>query len=171
MDGEAQWSLLRVHHLLFGRVALPALVAATCPQEWLDYFTMRAGIPTVGLIGAEALKQFSIGIDYAHKTVYFHRSDVRAKSGFDLIGLTLRPEANGRYVILGVATYEGGPAVDGVLKGDTLVSVNHYQVTGHTMGQVWSQLSGTDGAIYPLELKRGDKTIWIKAIVRRFLEK
>jgi hypothetical protein len=170
MDSEVNWRLLRVHHLLFGGVDLPSLAAVTCPPDWLDYFIKRVGINTAGLIGAEALDHFRIGFDYAHETVFFQKSNQSPRTNFDLVGLTLRPEADGRYSVLGVAEYNGKASVDGIMKGDILLKVNNHKVTGLTMGKVWSLLGGPPGTVHSLMIRRGSKAIVTKAIVYPFLD-
>jgi hypothetical protein len=169
LDSEPEWRLLRVHHLRFGGIDLRSLVAATCPSEWLDYFIKRVGMSTAGLIGAEALYSFRIGIDYAHQTVYFQKRDNAVATTFDCVGLTLRPEGDGSYLVLGVAKANGLDAVGGVQKGDSLLTINDHPVRALTMGAVWSLLSGTPGADCRLSLGRGGKTILVSARVARFL--
>ena len=169
LDTEPKWRLLRVHHLRYGPLDLQSLVAVTCPPDWLDYFIKRVGMSTAGLIGAEALYNFRIGIDYAHQTVYFQKREDAVATKFDCIGLTLRPESDGAYLILGVAQLNGRAAVPGVQNGDTLVMINHRPVRGLTMGKVWSLLSGPPGSYCNLTLHRGGNTILVKATVAHFL--
>ena len=169
MEDEPDWQLLRINNLLYGGITLSNFIAVSCPPDWLDYFTKRVGIPTAGLIGAEALLDYSIGIDYVHKTVYFKRLSNAATEDMDFVGLILRPESNGVYRILGVADYNGNPSVAGAMKGDVLLKVNDNPVDGLTMGGVWSLLQGHPGAIDNLELERDGKTFIIKTKVRRFL--
>ncbi len=169
MEDEPEWQLLRIKNLSFGEIVVSDFIAVSCPPDWLDYFTKRVGIPTAGLIGAQALLDYSIGIDYAHKTIYFQRLGNTTKEGMDLVGLILRPEVNGRYIILGVADYKEKPSVDGVMKGDVLVKVNNDPVDGLTMGGVWSLLQDRPGTICTLELQRGGKSYMVKTKVHRFL--
>ena len=86
-----------------------------------------------------------MGLDYAHSTVYFDIGRMMRFPDFDVVGLVLRPEDDGRYTILKVAEFEGKPSVAGVQAGDELVAVDDIPVHGSTMGQVWSMLGGTPG--------------------------
>jgi hypothetical protein len=129
-EDEPTWQLLRINYILYGGIAFSNLVAVSCPQNWLDYFTRRVGMPTAGLIGAEALLDYQIGIDYTHGIVYFHRIGNSLETDMDLVGLTLRPEPDG--------DYEEKPSVKGILKGDILLTVNKTNVSGLTMGGVWA---------------------------------
>jgi hypothetical protein len=169
MEDEPQWQLLRINNMLYGGIVLSNFVAVSCPQNWLDYFIKRVGISTAGLIGAEALLDYRLGIDYAHGIIYFQHIANSVGTDMDLVGLTLRPETDGRYSILGVADYNGKPSVTGVLKGDILQKVNNNNVNGRTMGEVWSLLHGRPGTVYTLILDRAGKQFRIKTKVHRFL--
>jgi hypothetical protein len=168
-EDKPGWELLRIKHILYGGIEFSNLVAVSCPQTWLDYFIKRAAVSTAGLIGAEALLDYRIGIDYVHRTVYFQRLGNSGIEEMDLVGLILRPEADRRFSILGVADFKGKPSVTGALKGDFLVKVNNNKVNGLTMGGVWSLLHGRPGTIYTLELDRAGKHFTVKTKVHRFL--
>jgi S1-C subfamily serine protease len=139
----------------------------------MDYFGKRAGIPTAGLLGSNALINYRVGIDYAHSTVYFDLGRTFTFPDFDVVGLILRPEDDGHYTILGVADFEGKSSVpqgpDGVQPGDHLVAVNDIPVRGSTMGQVWSALGGTPGQERRLTIERRGKRFTVNAPVRHFL--
>jgi len=67
--------------------------------------------------------------------VYFEIGSTFKFPDFDVIGLVLRPEDDGRFTILGVADFEGKPSVPEVQAGDRLVAVDSIPVAGNTMGQ------------------------------------
>jgi len=171
MEDEPQWQLLRINNMLYGGIVFSNFIAVSCPQSWLDYFIKRVGIPTAGLVGAEALLDYRLGIDYTHGIVYFQHIGNSVRADMDLVGITLRPEADGRYSILGVADYNGKLSVAGVLKGDILQKVNNNNVNGLTMGEVWSLLHGRPGTVYTLVLDRDGKQFTVKTKVHRFLGK
>src|ERR1700683_917944 len=139
----------------------------------MDYFQERAGMPTVGLIGSNALVNYRVGIDYAHATVYFEFGRMFNVPDFDVIGLVLRPEDDGRFTILGIADLDGKPSVtegpDGVQAGDHLVAVDGIPVAGSTLGQVWSMLGGVPGKERTLTVERKGKQFTLIAKVQHFL--
>ena len=165
---EAQWEMVRVHELPFGVTRLANVAVAPFAGDRLDFFAKRAGIPTIGLIGGNALRQYVVGIDYAHSTVYLQRTSTAAPD-MDVVGLTLHPEVDGRYTILGVVDIGGKPAVPELKAGDVLLGVDGAPATGATMGQVWSLLGGTPGQTRSLTLERDGKRFTVDAPVRRFL--
>jgi hypothetical protein len=172
-DDEPMWKLMRIDRLQYGPLFLANVAFAAFPKDRMDYFAKRAGIPTAGLLGSNALINYRVGIDYAHSTVYFDLGRTFTFPDFDVIGLILRPEDDGQYTILGVADFEGRPSVPQgageVQFGDHLVAVNDIPVRGSTMGQVWSALGGTAGQERRLTIERAGKRFTVKAQVQHFL--
>jgi C-terminal processing protease CtpA/Prc len=115
------------------------------------------------------LVNYRIGLDYAHSTVYFDIGRMSRFPEFDVIGLVLRPEDDGRFTIIGVADFEGKPSVGGVRAGDELLAVNDIPVPGSTMGQVWALLGGNPGQERRLTIGRAGKTFTVTAKVQHFL--
>jgi hypothetical protein len=169
MKGEATWDVVRVPQLQYGGMILKDVVLAPFPMEELGWFEKRSGIPTIGLIAADALLNYRIGLDYAHSTVYFEQLSKMQPINMDVVGLVLHPEPDGRYTVLGVVAYKGKPSVPSVKPGDVLVSVDGGRAKGATMGQVWSLLEGSPDTIRTLVLEREGKQYTVKAAVRRFL--
>lgn len=168
-EEEAHWPLLRLPSLDYGGVNLKNVVVASFPEKFMKWYQDRAGAQTVGLIGANAFADYRIGIDYAHSTLYMQRTLARSAPDMDVVGLTLRPETDEKYTIVGVADYNGKPTVSDVKVGDVLVGVDGAPATGATMGQVWSLLGGTPGSTRTLTLERDGKRFSVDATVRRFL--
>ena len=166
---EPKWTLLRIPVMQYGSVSLKQVGVASYAKEFLDWFEKRAGVPTMGLIGGNAFLAYRIGIDYANSTVYFDHSGRDPIPAMDVVGLVLRPAADERYTIIGVADLGGKPSVTDVKAGDVLLSVDKVPATGGTMGQVWSLLGGRPGEGRTLVLEREGKQITVKATVRRFL--
>jgi hypothetical protein len=168
-DEETKWRVMRVDRVQYGSLYLTNVPFVSFPKAFMDFFAKRAGIPTAGLLGANGLQNYRVGLDYAHSTVYFDIGRTFNFPEFDVVGLVLRPEDDGRYTILGVPDSGGKPAVDGVEPGDRLVAVNEIPVHGSTMGQVWSMLGGTPGQEKKLTTERGGKTFVVVAHVEHFL--
>jgi len=173
LDDEPKWKLLRVDRVQYGPLFLANVAVAELPKEWVGFFEKRAGVPTAGLLGANALMNYRIGFDYAHSTVYFDIGRLFNFPDFDVIGLILRPEDDGRFTILGIADYDGQPSVpqgqEGIQAGDHLVAVDGIPVPGSTMGQVWSMLGGEPGKERRLTVERDGKQFTVVAIVQHFL--
>lgn len=166
---EAHWELLRIPSLQYGGIQLSDVGVASFPKEVMSWFEKRAGMPTAGLIGANALLNYRVGIDYAHSTVYFDQASKQRAPEMDVVGLTLHPEPDGRYTVIGVSEFDGKPSVAEAKPGDVLVAIDKVPAKGGTMGQVWSLLSGSPGEARSLKLERDGKQFTVEATVHRFL--
>jgi hypothetical protein len=170
---ETKWKVMRVDRVQFGPLFLANVAVVEFPKDRMDFFAKRAGLPTAGLIGSNAAINYRVGLDYAHSTVYFEFGRMFNFPDFDVIGLTLRPEDDGRFTILGVADFESNRSLqsgpDGVETGDHLVAVDGIPVQGSTMGQVWNMLGGTPGQERKLTIERGGTQFAIAAQVQHFL--
>jgi hypothetical protein len=168
-EEETRWPMLRIPSIEFGAATLANVASSSFPDEELKWFQNRAGVATMGLIGANALVDDRVGIDYAHSMMYLERTNRASAPDMNVVGLILRPEADRRYKVIGVADYDGKPSVPEVKTGDVLVGVDGAPATGATMGQVWSLLGGTPGQVRTLTLEREGKRFTVEAPVRRFL--
>ncbi len=173
LDEEPKWKVMRVDRVQYGPLFLTNVPVVAFPTDRMDFFEKRAGIATAGLLGSNALLNYRVGLDYAHSTVYFEFGRMFSFPEFDVIGLVLRPEDDGRFTILGVADFEGGASLpagpEGVQPGDHLVAVNDIPVRGSTMGQVWAMLGGTPGQQRQLTLDREGRQFKVVAKVQHFL--
>jgi hypothetical protein len=169
MQEEATQHALRVPAIEYGPVKLAEVGFDTLPQAFMSFYRQRAGADTSGLIGGNALLNYRLGIDYAHSTVYFDERGSYIAPGIDVVGLTLRPELDGRYTVIGVPDYDGKPAVPEAKAGDVLVAIDKVPAKESTMGQIWSLLGGDPGETRVLTLERDGKQFTVNATVRRFL--
>jgi hypothetical protein len=168
-EDEPLWELVRIPKIEYGGITLTGVGVASFAKEYLEWFEQRAGVKTIGLIGANALLDYRVGIDYAHTSVYFQRISKTSAPDMDVIGLTLRPEPDERYTVIGVADFAGKPSVPEVRPGDVLVAIDKVPAASGTMGQVWSLLGGRPGDVRTLTLDREGKQYTVKATVHRFL--
>jgi hypothetical protein len=170
---ELSRKLMRVDRVQYGPLFFTNVAVVDFPEDRMASFEKRAGAATVGLIGANALINYRVGFDYAHSAVYFDIGRLFNFPDFDVIGLILKPEDDGRFAIVGIADFDGKPSVpqgeDGVQAGDRLVAVDGISVAGSTLGQVWSMLGGEPGKERRLTVERGGKSFTVAARVQHFL--
>jgi hypothetical protein len=173
MDEEPKWKLMRLDRLQYGPLFLTDVTMVALPKPATDLLENRASIATAGLLGSNVFLNYRVGFDYAHSTVYFDIGRLFNYPDFDVVGLILRPEDDGRFTILGAADFNGQPSVasgpDGVQPGDHLVAVDDIPIRGSTMGQVWSMLGGTPGQERKLTIERAGKEFVVAAKVQHFL--
>jgi PDZ domain len=166
---EPKWKLMRVDRVQYGPLFLTSVVAVDQPETRPPFFDNGAAGATAGLLGSEALMNYRIGLDYAHSAVYFDIGRTFNFPDFDVIGLILRPEDDGRFTILAIADSEGKASVAEVQAGDQLVAVDGIPVRGSTLGQVLLMLGGEPGKERSLTVERAGKQFIVAAKVQHFL--
>ena len=166
---EPDRQLLRIPSLQVGKSNLQNVLVGDLAPPLLQQFRQQAGVDTVGLIGGDALRNYRLGLDYAHAAVYLEPVSHGVAPDIDVVPLTLHPEPDGRYTILTVPEFEGKSGVHDVKKGDVLLGVDGGPATGATLGQVWSLLGGAPGQVRTLTLERDGKRFTVDASVRRLL--
>jgi hypothetical protein len=172
-NDEPNCKLMRMDRLQYGPLFLTDVVVAESAKDATPS-EKQADTGVAGVLGSEALLNYRIGLDYKHSAVYFEIGRTFKIPDFDVIGVILRPEDDGRFTIIGIADYDGKPSVpageNGVQSGDRLVAVDNIAVRGSTLGQVWSMLGGTPGQNRVLAIERNGKQFAVTAKVSHFLE-
>jgi hypothetical protein len=171
LEDEPKWKLMRLDRVQYGPLFLTNVVAVDLPEAGLPFFEAKksGGISSAGLLGSEALMNYRIGLDYAHSAVYFDIGRTFNFPDFDVIGLILRPEDDGRFTILASTDYDGNPSVPEVQSGDQLIAVDGIPVRGSTLGQVLLMLGGEPGKERSLTVERSGKQFIVAAKVQHFL--
>lgn len=172
-DEEKTWKVMRVDRVQYGPLFLTNVPFVDVPKARWDYFEKRAAMPTAGLLASQALLNYRVGLDYAHSMAYFEIGRFFTFPDFDVVGLILRPEDDGRFTVLGITDLDGARSVpsgaNGVQAGDHLVAVDGIAVRGATMGQVWLMLGGTPGQERKLTIEHAGKEFVVSAKVQHFL--
>ncbi len=173
LGDELKWKLMRVDRLQYGPLFLTNVAMADFPKDRRTRFEEGAGGPVAGVLSAEALINYRVGIDYAHAAAYFEIGRTVNFPDFDVVGVMLRPDdrpdGHAGFTILGVADFDGHPSVPDVLAGDRLVAIDDIPVADSTMGQVWSLLEGSPGQDRKLTIERAGKQFTVVAQARQFL--
>jgi hypothetical protein len=136
-------------------------------QSLFDWYSSKSAGPVLGFIGANVLRSFRIEIDFPNRMTYWERGPSNEPRDLDIVGLTLRPEADGSVTVASVVMREGNPAVDGVQAGDKLIRVDGLNIANATMGAVADALRGTPGSIHTLVIEREGERVTVEAKVLR----
>ena len=172
---EATWPIVRVPEMRWGPVRLTDVAVVGLPDFFGDgvslgdWYSRKAARRVEGFLGPNALLPFRVEIDYANSAVYFERGAATDTHDLDIVGLTLQPQTDGSYQVLGIAPKDGRPSVEGVEPGDVLLEVGTLRVTGATMGTVVDALRGAPGQTRSLVLERAGRRFTVTARVERFL--
>jgi hypothetical protein len=165
---EQTLPVLRLPEIVWGTTSLKGVAVVGVPGlgEW---YSRKTASPVDGFLGPNAFKPFRVEIDYVGSAVYFEKGSEFDLHDQDLVGLTLRPEADSGFSVIGVAQKGGKPVVEGVEPGDRLLQVGDLEVQGVTMGTVIDALRGQPGDNRTLIFLRGGARFTVKAKVERFL--
>jgi hypothetical protein len=172
---EQTFSMIRLPKITWGSAELDNIGIVGVPKfspnglTLGDWYSQKTERPVDGFLGANALKSFRVEIDYANKLVYFEkRGDIDAHE-MDMVGLSVRQLADGRYQIVGIAKNGEKLSIEGVESGDILIAVGDLNVQGITMGKVVDALRGKPSDRRLLVLERDGKLFKIEAEVKHFL--
>jgi len=69
LDDEPRWKVMRIDRVQYGPLFLANVPLVDFPKGRTEFLEKRAGVPTVGLLGSNALLNYRVGLDYAHSTV------------------------------------------------------------------------------------------------------
>jgi hypothetical protein len=172
---EGSWPVIRVPQMRWGPVELEGVGMVGLPNMFSEgtdlgaWYSKKAARPVAGILGPNAFKAFRVEIDYAGSAVYFEKDGEFDREDMDIVGLTLRPEADGTYRVIGITEKDGGPVVENVEIDDILLQIDDLETTGKTMGTVVDALRGEPGEIRFLILQRDDQSVAVEAKVVRFL--
>jgi len=172
---EPTWPIVRVPEMRWGPVRVADVAVVGLPDYFPngaslgEWYSRKAARRVEGFLGPNAFKAFRVEIDYANGAVYFERGAADDAHDLDVVGLTLQPQTDGSYQVIGVAAKDGRPSVVGVEPGDVLREVGTLHVTGATMGTVVDELRGAPGDVRTLVLERAGRRFTVTARVERFL--
>jgi predicted aspartyl protease len=165
---EPYGTLMRLPEIRIGDVRAAGVAVLGLDQRLFDWYSAKSAAPVVGIVGANVLRGFRLEVDFLKQMSYWQPGPPMKSTDLDIVGLTLRPEANGSFTVAGVAKQNGNPAVQGVEAGDTLRRIDALQTDGETMGTVIDALRGKPGDSRLLVIERGGERLEIEAVVTRF---
>ena len=169
--GEEAWNIIRVPEIKWGSVTFSEVGLVALPDSFplVVWYSRKSARPVNGILGPNVFKSCRVEIDYPGSAVYFKKGPESDFHDMDMVGLTLRPEIDGNYTIIGLAEKDEIPAVEGIESGDILVKVDDLTVKNATMGTVIDALRGKPGDTHRLILQREGKQIEAIGTVKRFL--
>lgn len=172
---EPVWPILRVPEINWGGTKLESVGIVGLPNFFAngatlgEWYSKKTAKHVDGFLGPNAFKRFRVEIDYSNSTVYFTPDEKNDPYDLDLVGLTLQPQADSSYLVIGIAEKDGKPTVEGVDPGDLLLQVDTVKTKGGTMGTVVDALRGKPGEVRTLILEREGKQFTVRATVERLL--
>jgi predicted aspartyl protease len=167
---EARGSMLRIPAMLLANTPLQGVAAVSRPKGTFEnYMSQMMAAPIKGAIGGNVLSAFRIEIDYANGATYLEKKSSPPKNDLDMIGLILRAQANGEFVVLGVAQAYGKEIQEAIHAGDKLIKVDKLEVKARPLATVIDALRGKVNEKRTLVLERDSKPFTVIAPVLRIL--
>ena len=171
---EPSWPMVRLPEIDWGGVKLKEVALAGLPdffggRSLGECYSTKTARPVDGFLGPNALKAFRIEIDYVNGAVYFEQGSEFDTHDLDVVGLTLQPQPDSSYLIIGVADTNGPASAPGPQSGDILIQIDSFKTTGATMGAVTDALRGRSGDVKTLSLERDGRQLTAHVTVRRWL--
>jgi hypothetical protein len=173
---EESWPMIRIPEIVCGSIRF-SNTGLVCPPDFspggpgmMDYYSKRTFRPVDGFFGPNVFRNFRFEIDFVGGAVYLEESPVQTIFDTDMVGLTLRPEEDGGYSVIGFSESGATSGVFEIQPGDRLVKIDDLQTRHATMGTVIDALRGKPGDIHVLVLERNGRRFQVEAQVRRLLD-
>jgi len=166
-DFEAKGTLMRLPELGIGPLKAKNIGLLGLEQGFFDWYSQKSAEPVQGFLGANLLRGFRLEIDFPNQMTYWEQAVQSDPDDLEIVGLSLRPEGDGRMVIAGVVRKNGTPCVEGLRAGDVLLRVDGQEAQGATTGAVITALRGKPGQTRSLIVDRDGKIIHLEALVTR----
>jgi hypothetical protein len=172
-DGiEATGIILRIPEIRLGGLHLQeigALAIGPSNANWdfMDWYSRKNPVPTIGWLGANVLQGFRITIDYSKHISYWLAQSPLDPHDLEQVGLTLTRKRDA-YFVAAIATQNGKPTVSNVQAGDRLVRIGDLRTDSASFGAVFTALHGKPGETRILHLERDGKQFTARAKVTNF---
>lgn len=167
---EARGLQLRIPDFQLATFKLEGIGAISRPKGTFEnYMTQMMTSPIVGAIGGNVLNAFRIEIDYASGVTYLEKKASPNKYDADMVGLTIRAQPDGSYLVVAVSSRNPKAVIDAVQPKDKLIKVDRLEVTGAPLAKVIDSLRGKLEEKRTLVLERDGKSFTVVAPVVRIL--
>ncbi len=162
---ETRGVLMRLPVLEIGGASIKEVALLGLDKSLFDWYSKKSAGPVLGFIGANVLKNFRLEIDFPNQMTYWEKAPVDETQDLDLVGLTLRPEADNSLSVISIVTQNGKQVVNGILPGDRLLRIDKRDVSAERMGAAIQALRGSPGSLRNLVVERNRKKITVAAKV------
>jgi predicted aspartyl protease len=140
---EAKALMLRLPDVQLADFHLQGIAAVSRPKGTFEnYMSQMMAAPIKGAIGGNLLRAFRIEIDYAGGATYLEKKATPDKNDMDIVGVTLRTQADGSYSVSAVAGQYSKEILEAIHSGDKLIKVDKLEVKNMPHAKVIDALRG-----------------------------
>jgi hypothetical protein len=166
LSGGVTADVVRVAGIRLGRFLVTNPVVSITPD------VEGAGVSggTVGLLGGEVLRRFTVTVDYSRSRIILEPNvELDAPMEFDMSGMSLAAVSSDPSMFRVRTLIEQSPATDaGVAVGDLLMSIDGTPVQAVTLNDIRQRFK-VPGKRFALTLRRGDSMIELAITTRRLI--
>jgi hypothetical protein len=137
-------------------------------EDMFAWYSKKAPEPVIGWIGGNVLKSFRVELDYAENATYWMLEAPLDAHDLDQVPITINPESDGSFTVIGIAERKGQKLLDKIEPGDKLIQIGDLKTTGATIGRVLEALHGKSGETRDLVLDRIGQSVRVTAAVAQF---
>jgi predicted aspartyl protease len=167
---EAKALMLRIPGLQLANFQLQGIAAVSRPKGTFEnYMSKMMAAPIVGAIGGNLLSAFRIEIDYANGVTYLEKKATPNRNDLDMVGLTLRAQGNGGFVVVSVSEQHGKELLEAIHAGDKLIKVDKLEVKDAPLAKVIDALRGKPNQKRALVFERDGKQFTVTMPVLRII--
>lgn len=162
--------MLRIPELKLGPYLLEGVCAVSRPKGTFEQqMAQWMAEPIIGALGNNVLKHFRMEIDYASGKTYFEQHTQPDQHDMDMVGLTVRPQSDGRYLITSLSNQNDPLVLRSMRVGDELLQVDGQDVHGLSLATVIDALRGEPGLIHTLLVGRDGQRLLVQAPTARII--
>ena len=143
------------------------MMAAIIGNAFWNYYSAKAGENVACWIGGNVLKNYRLTLDYPNRMSYWLQQSPPDAHELDQVGITL-VHFGSHTGVAAIVNKNGAPAVNGVMPGDEIVSIDGIPTAAMTHGELLNALHGAPGERKHLTLKRNGQQIEVDAAVTSF---
>jgi predicted aspartyl protease len=165
LSGGVTAEVVRIAGVRLGRFLVTNPIVNVTPDA--DGAGVSGG--TVGLLGGEVLRRFTVTVDYSRSRIILEpNAQLDAPMEFDMSGMSLAALSNSSMYRVRTLI-EQSPAADaGVAVGDLLIAIDGTLVRELTLNDIRQRFK-VPGKRFALTLKRGDNMIELAITTRRLI--
>jgi hypothetical protein len=163
IGGQGEFTEARISSIRIGKYVIKRPVVSIYRGE-----TGGDASADAGVIGSEIFRRFTVTLDYqSGKMLLKPNAHFKEPYEIDMSGLELMTRADDFKVILIKSVLANSPAAAaGLREGDQLIAINNKSAARFNLAQL-TMMFKQAGKVYPLTIKRGDRTIRTKLRLRR----
>ncbi len=168
---EQNFKLIKLNKIAAGSVNLTNIGIVGVTKSSMNgislgnWYSQKTVNPVEGFLGANALKDFCVEIDYKNNAMYFEKGTQHLPNDMCMVGLTICPQGDSTYIITGISKVNDKLAVEGINVGDKLIEIDNLIVKGKTMGVVIEALRGKSGDIHNITVESNGQIKTVSAKV------